>query len=137
MASREATRCAEAACRSAPAGSARKTVYNCILRMFKQFPAVCLLLLALSPYTAPFTVMNTGDGAQPIPSIESLSVLHSVHDPCAIMAVRSSDPYDTTIFRLLAGPALAGGCLTTFVRRSTVRTDAHGDYSPSAAILRL
>lgn len=105
--------------------------------MLKQLSAVCLLLLALSPCTAPFTVMSTGDQRPLIPSIESLSALRSVHDPCSIVAVPLSDQYDAAIVRLLAGPALAGGCFRSFVIRSTVPSDAHGDYSPSAAILRL
>lgn len=103
----------------------------------KKLSACCLLVLALSPYTAPFRVIDSGNSDHLIPSVESLTALRDAHDPCSIMAARSSQHYDAAILPLLVTLSLAGCSFPTFVTRSTLPSDAHGDYLPSAAILRL
>jgi hypothetical protein len=94
--------------------------------MFRKLFAASLLLLALSPFTAPFQVNDAHGLALVIPSVESRTSLRVDDDSCPI-AISPS----------VAAPSSATGCQPALLTLCTAPLNRHGDYSPSATILRL
>jgi len=94
--------------------------------MLRKLFAASLLLLALSPYTAPFQVNDAHDLTLAIASIESRTSLRSDDD---------SRPTASLPSHATASPA--AGCRPAMFTPCAAPPNRHGDYSPSSTILRL
>lgn len=111
--------------------------------MLKRLCALGLLILALSPFTAPFQTWDADDAARPsqVAPLELLAAFRDDGDPCALMPVRviASDRLLTLapLFGLLASISSSISSDSTSLIRSTVLTADTGDSSSRTTVLRL
>jgi hypothetical protein len=103
--------------------------------MLKKLSATCLLLLALSPCTAPFQIVTADDRAL-IPSIE-FSVLRSAHNPRSIVGIRSSAWEQAAIRPQSTALSVVGRSRRTPLADWIVPANPHGAYPASGTLLRV
>ena len=109
--------------------------------MLKRVCALGLLVLALSPFTAPFQTWGAGDGRPPhVAPLELISAFRDDSDPCALVPVRVSASDHLTLAPLvgpLAFTSFAVSCNATALTRSAVLTSDTGKSSIRTTLLRL
>ena len=106
--------------------------------MLKKSFALVLLVLALSPFNAPF---QTGGGAerQHIAQIELLSAIRQNIDSRAVIEQRSAEPHGVVPVssRESTFVVLLNDLARVLSSGSSRRSALTGDYFPLAAVLRL
>ena len=107
--------------------------------MMRKSWSICLLVLALSPCTAPFQIVDIEERGHRSSSLEPLSALRQDDDARSIVALRSSDPGGLPAILLLVLPLTHFFTCraAAFLLSWPTLTNYSGDYSPLSTILRL